>query len=188
MSLLAPLKLVLLSAIVLAEVAHAHPQGFHKKIVFTLTRHTVHALLVMDIDGGERCSLIRSGADLNHDGVLSTDETGVLKKRLVAMAMKSLKVGFSGAPVTLEISESKVNLHADPRVNESGLSVAVLLSLTHSPAANPGMAFEVEDTAPDLSTVNLQVFQVSAADAGAGVAFEGDAESGRKTSVRLGAL
>ena len=174
--------------VLLPCAALAHPQGFHKKLVFTLTRLTTQGLVMMDIDGGERCELIRSGADSNHDGVLSTGEITALKQRLVAMATKSLKVSFSGAPLLLEVTESKLNLHEDPRVNPSAISVAVLFDLSHSQAANPGMAFEVEDTAPDLSPVNLQVFQAPATDAGLTAPFEADVESGHKTSIRLGAL
>ncbi len=172
----------------ISSTALAHPQGFHKKLVFTLTRFTVQGLVLMDVDGGERCELIRSGADANHDGVLSPSETTALKQRLVAMATKSLKVSFSGAPLPLEVSEAKLNLHEDPRVNRSAISVAVLFDLRHPLPANPGMAFEVEDAAPDLSPVNLQVFQAPATDAGLASPFEADVESGRKTSIRLGEL
>jgi hypothetical protein len=168
--------------------ASAHPQGFHKRLIFTLTRLNTQGLVLMDVDGGERCSLIRSGADANHDGLLTGDELTALKARLVAMALKSLKVSYSGALVPMKMSESKLALHEDPRVGEAGLSVAILIEVTHPMPANPGMAFEVADVAPDLSAVNLQVFQASAGDAGAPLPFEADIEGGRKVSIRLGAL
>ncbi len=168
--------------------AWAHPQGFHKKLAFTLTKYGVQGLVVMDIDGGERCSLIRSGADANHDGVLSAHESGLLKKRLVALATSKVKLAFSGAPIALEVKESKINLHEDPRVGEGGLSVAILVDLVHPHDVREGMNFEVEDTAPDLSPVNLEVFQVPATDAGALPPYVGELASGEKVQIRLGAL
>ncbi len=182
------MRLAAALCVLLAGPALAHPQGFHKKLVFTLTRFTLQGVVLMDIDGGERCELIRSGADTNHDGLLAADELTALKRRLVAMALKSLVVSFSGAKVGLEPSGSKLNLHDDKRVNRSGLSVAVLFDVTYPQPANPGMAFEVEDISPDLSPVNLQVFQAPANDAGVPSPFEADVESGRKTSIRLGLL
>ncbi len=182
------MKFALAPALLAASLAWGHPQGFHKKLVFTLTRTELQALLVMDVDGGDRCALIRAGADQNHDGVLSPEETGALKKRLVAMATKSLSVAFSGARVAMVPRESKINLHQDPRVSESGLSVALVFDVRHNTPLSPGMALEVEDTAPDLSTVNLQVFQVPAGDAGIDQPFDADIASGQKTSIRLGVL
>ena len=171
-----------------ACAAWAHPQGFHKKLVITVARSELQALLVMDVDSGERCSLIRAGADSNHDGLLSPDETGALKQRLVAMATRSLKLAISGAPLSLEVKDSKVNLRQDTRVNEAGLSVAMVYELRFSSPLTPGLRLEVEDASPDLSTVILEVFQVPATDAGLGKPFAAEVESGRKTSLRLGAL
>lgn len=166
----------------------AHPEGFHKKIVFTLHKFDVQALLVMDIDGGERCSLIRAGADADHDGVLSATEAAALKNRLVAIAMQSLKVRFSGAPFALEVRESKINLHQDSGVSESGLSVAIFIDQHHREPATEGLRFEVEDQSPDRSPVNLEVFQVPAAEAGTLAPYTTELEAGRPASVRLGAL
>ncbi len=166
----------------------AHPQGFHKKIVFTLHKFDLQGLMVMDIDGGERCSLIRAGADIDHDGVLSVAETAALQKRLVAMAMKQLTVRFSGAPFAIEARESKINLHQDSSVSQSGLSVAIFIDQHHREPATEGLGFEVADQSPDRSPVNLEVFQVPAIDAGCVPVFTTELEAGRMAVVRLGAL
>ncbi len=171
-----------------ATVASAHPQGFHTKLTFTLEKGRVRGLVVMDVDAGERCRLIRSGADENHDGVLTGQEVGGLKAKLVSLATKPLKVGFSGFPLTLPVKEAKVSLHEDPRVGESGLSVAVLLELEHAYPVTPGLSFEVEDRAPDGSTVVVEVFQAQGGPGAFEPPFRQEVESGKKVRIRVGTL
>ena len=177
-----------MSLCLLATVAQAHPQGFHKRLVFTLTKTGGEGLVVMDVDSGDRCALIRAGADANKDGRLSPEETGALKQKLVAMATRALKLSFSSAPIAAVVKESKLSLREDLGVSTSGLSVAVLLDLSHPQEVTPGMRFEVEDTSPDLSTIRLQVFQASDGQEPAEPAFDAALESGKVARVRLGSL
>ncbi len=143
----------------------------------------------MDVDGGDRTELIRAGADANRDGVLDPAETGALKKKLTAMATRALKLWISGYPIAIEAKDTKVSLKNDNRVGKAGLSVAVLLELKHPYAVTPGMSLWLEDTAPDLSTVEVEVIQHPAADAGPGEPpVQKTLPSGERLIVRLGAL
>jgi hypothetical protein len=171
-------RVVLLGAL-LACSAAAHPKGFHKKVLVTLTHARVSALVVMDVDSGDRCLLLREAVDSNRDGKLEGEELGKLKERLVKMATSTLALGLSGAPLKLQVKDTKLNLREDPRANDSPLSVAVLLELDHKDAISPGMKLEFTDTAPDQSTVVLQVFQEGMAEA----PFEAEVKSGVKTLV-----
>lgn len=173
-------RTLLLALTLVASTAFAHPQGFHKKLTFTLTKTKVSALIVMDVDAGERCLLLREAVDSNRDGVLAGEEVAQLKDRLVKMATRPLKLSISGAPLPVVVKEAKVSLREDHRANDSAVSVAVLVELEH-PASTPGMEFEVEDISPDQSTIVLQVFQEGAKDA----PFQEEVKSGVKTKVRL---
>lgn len=168
----------------LACAAGAHPTGFHKKLTVTLTRTQVTALVVMDVDAGDRCLLLREAADSDRDGWLAGDEVATLKARLTKLATAQLRVALSGAPLRLEVKAAKVTLRRDRRAGDGPLSVAVLLALTHPHPVGPGLAFEVQDAAPDLSAVVVQVFQQGVA----GAPFEAEVPSGAKATVRLGAL
>lgn len=176
-------RALLALTVVLAATAFAHPSGFHKKLTFTLTKTTVTGLVVMDVDSGERCRLLREASDEDRNGLLEGDEVAALKKRLVAMATRNLKLGLSGAPLPVEVKETKLSLREDKRANDSPLSVAVLIELKHPHEVSEGMQFEVEDTAPDLSTIVVQVVQESAEPP-----LQVELESGKKTKVRLGKL
>jgi hypothetical protein len=175
-------------AALLAATALAHPQGFHKKLTFTLTRTTVSGLVVMDVDSGSRCAVLRQAADADGDGRLKGAEVTQLKERLAAMALRTLKLGISGAATAVTPKESKLSLHEDPRVGEGGLSVAVLVELRHPHAVSEGLHFEVTDTSPDLSPVVVQVFQAAAKGATPEAPFEVELEAGKTASVRLGRL
>lgn len=164
-----------------ATTAFAHPTGFHKKLTITVTKTKVSALIVMDVDSGERCLLLREAVDSNRDGVLSGDEVAKLKERLVKMATSPLKLGISGAPLLIATKESKLSLREDRRANDSPLSVAVLFEIPLSPTPGEGTQLEVTDTAPDQSTIVLQVFQ-------SGETLEKEVSSGVVTRVRLGVL
>ena len=74
---------LLLAVLLVGLTALGHPMGFHKKLTFTLTKSKVSALIVLDVDSGERCLLLREAMDSNRDGVLSGDEVAQLKDRLV---------------------------------------------------------------------------------------------------------
>lgn len=161
--------------------AFAHPTGFHKKLTFTLTKTKLSALVVMDVDSGERCLMLREAVDSNRDGLISGDEIAKLKERLVKMATSRLKLGISGAPLHFTVAEAKLSLREDRRANDAPLSVAVLFELSLTPTPGAGTQLEVSDVAPDQSTVVLQVFQ-------SGEAFEREVASGVTTRVRLGAL
>lgn len=167
--------------LLLALPALGHPQGFHKKLTFTLTQARVSGLLVMDVDAGERCLLLREAADSNRDGVLSGDELTQLKDRLVKLMIRPLKLWVSSAPLPVVVKESKLSLREDRRANDSPLSVAVLVEMEHRDALRPGMRLEVEDVSPDASTIVLQVFQEGATEP----PFEQEVQSGTKTKIRL---
>ena len=104
-------------AVLFATTAYGHPQGFHKKLTFTLTKTKVSALIVMDVDAGERCLLLREAVDSNRDGQLAGEEIAQLKDRLVKMATRPLKLSISGAPLPVVGKESKVSLREDRRAN-----------------------------------------------------------------------
>ena len=177
----ATLSRPLLLGVLLALPALAHPQGFHKKLTFTLTKTKVSALIVMDVDAGERCLLLREPADSNRDGMLSGEEVAQLKDRLVKMATRPLKLSISGAPIPLTVKETKLSLREDRRANDSALSVAVLVEIELSQAMGVGMSFEVEDVSPDQSTIVVQVFQEGDKDP----PFQEEVKSGVKTKIRI---
>jgi hypothetical protein len=179
---------VTLAAAFLAATSLAHPQGFHKKLTFTLTKTAITALVVMDVDSGARCAVLRQAADGDSDGLLAGAEVTALKERLAEMALRTLALGVSGAPVAVTVKESKLSLRGDPRVSESGLSLALLVEVRHPHAVSEGMAFEVTDTSPDLSPVMVQVFQAAAKGAAPEAPVQIELEAGKTASVRLGRL
>ena len=164
-----------------ATSAHAHPTGFHKKLTVTLTKKTISALVVMDVDSGDRCLLLREPVDSNRDGLITGEEVTKLKARLVKLATSPLKFSISGAPIPLTIKDTRLSLRDDKRANDSPLSVAVLIEIEHASEVSPGMHFEVEDIAPDQSTIVLQVFQEGSKEK----PFEAEMPSGVKTKVRF---
>lgn len=164
-----------------ATAAFAHPTGFHKKLTITVTKTKLSALIVMDVDSGERCLLLREAVDSNRDGVLAGDEVAKLKERLVKMATSPLKLGISGAPLRILNSQSKLSLREDRRANDAPLSVAVMIEIPLSPTPGEGTQLEVTDTSPDQSTIVLQVFQAEET-------LEKEVSSGVTTRVRLGVL
>lgn len=166
-------------------MAVAHPTGFHKKITVTVTDTKLSALLVMDVDSGQRCVLLREAADSNRDGVISGEEVKELKARLVKLVTKPLLVSISSSPVVLTVVDTKLSLRDDRRANDSPLSVAVLAEFTYAKhALGEGMELEIEDIAPDQSTIAVQVFQAGAKEP----PFEQEVKSGVKTKIRLGKL
>ncbi|MDX2013859.1 MAG: hypothetical protein SFW67_26925 [Myxococcaceae bacterium] len=179
----------LLVGLLAAATARAHPEGFHVRAVFTLTKTAVTGLVVMDVDGGERCELMRAGADTNRDGTLSDDEKRGLERRLVSLVLKPLKVGLSSYAVPLKVQEVKLNLRQDASVSRSAVSVALLLEANHPYEVSPGMHFEFETVTPDGSPVRLEVLQAADPSDGAPEPdFRRDVESGRRARVRLGLL
>jgi hypothetical protein len=166
----------------------AHPQGFHKRVTLELWSTSITGLVVMDVDGGERCELLRAGADLNRDGLLDPSETKALKKKLTTLATRALKLWISGYPVAVEVKDAKVTLKEDSRVSQTGVSVAVLLEMRHPYAVTPGMSLWLEDSAPDGSHVEIEVFQHGLADAGTLAPVKRSAGSAERVTVRLGAL
>lgn len=182
------MRLVLALVLLGAATAWAHPEGFHARFVFTLTKTAVTGLLVLDVDSGERCELLRAGADANHDGVLSKPERAALLTKLSSFLTKPLKLGISGYPLPLTVTESKLNLRDDDSVSRKGLSVALLLELKHPYEVSPGMHFEVETVTPDQSAVRLEVLQTPAKDEPAEPDFREEVPSGKRVRVRLGAL
>lgn len=177
-----------LAVLLFAATALAHPQGFHKKLTFTLTKTTLTGLVVMDVDAGARCTVLRQAADADSDGLVKGAEVTALKERLAAMALRTLKLGVSGAAIAVTVKESKLSLREDPRVGESGLSLALLVEVRHLHAVSEGMALEVTDTSPDLSPVVVQVFQAAAKGAAPEAPFQLELEAGKTASVRLGRL
>jgi hypothetical protein len=177
-----------LNALAVLALVLAHPQGFHKRVTLELWSTSISGLVVMDIDSGERCELLRAGADTNRDGLLDQTETAALKKKLTTLATRALKLSISGYPVAVEVKETKVSLKEDSRVSKTGVSVAVLLQMRHPYAVTPGMSLALEDAAPDASHVEVEVFQHALADAGEEPAFRQSMGSKERVTVRLGAL
>jgi hypothetical protein len=172
-----------------AAPARAHPEGFHQRAVFTLTKTVVTALVVMDVDAGERCELLRAGADTNHDGVLAEAEKRALEKKLSSLVLKPLKVGLSSYVVPLKVLEAKLNLRGDQTVSRAGVSVALLLEANHPYEVSPGMHFEFETVTPDGSPVRLELFQAAdPTEEAPEPDFRQEVESGKRARVRLGRL
>ncbi len=161
-----------------AVVAHAHPTGFHKKLTFTLEERTLTALIILDVDAGERCLLLREAVDENRDGLLRGAEVEKLRERLLKMATSPLKLGLSGAPLAFTVRDVKLSLRNEVRANDAPLSLAVLIDVPLSSAPRTGMTLEVTDTSPDQSPVVVQVFQRAAT-------FEKEVSSGVTTLVRV---
>ena len=168
--------------------ASAHPRGFHKKILFTAQRTSLEALVVMDVDGAERTRGLRAAADKDGNGKLSPAELQDLKQKVVAMATHALKLSMSGAPVPVVVQESKLSVHGDFGISDAGFSLAALLVMKHPQPVTPGLKLVIEDQAPDLSEVAVEVYQVTLADAGAAEPTRADLKPGEKLEVRLGAL
>ena len=167
----------------MAGSALAHPQGFHERLAVTVAKSSLTALLVLDVDGGDRCALLRAGADEDHDGQLSKPELTALKAKLLAMATKNLKLSISGFPLELTVRESKLSTREDLRASDTGLSLAALVEVTFPKDVGAGMSLEVDITSPDLSPVVVEVFQ-----AGDEPPARVEAEAGKKIRFRLGAL
>ncbi len=172
-------RALLLLGLLVASTAFGHPSGFHKKLTVTLTKTKVSALIVMDVDSGDRCLLLREAVDSNRDGLITGAEVTRLKEQLVKLATRPLKLSISTAPLALVIKETKVSLRDDPRANDAALSVAVLVEIEHAHPVSTGMEFEIEDTSPDQSTIVLQVFQDGVKP------FQEEVKSGVKTKVRF---
>ena len=170
-----------------ATAAQAHPQGFHKKVVLNVSRYRIDGLITMDVDGGERCRLIRDGADANRDGVLSGDEVKALKDKLLRLATLALKLSLSGFPVPPQVKDVKLDLRKDRAVSESGVSIAVLLEDPHPAAVHVGTELVVEDASPDQSPVHVEVNQ-ALPDGGVEPPAATELEPGVKWKVRLGPL
>lgn len=150
----------LLGVALLASLAWAHTSGFHKRLLFTVGDAGIDALVVMDVDGGERVRLIRAGADTDHDGALSADEALALKGRLVSMATRALTVHLSRAPVSMLLRDSKLDLRGDLRAeSDTAVSVAVLMRPRDVIRAWSGLELQVSDAAPDGSPIVVEVFQ-----------------------------
>jgi hypothetical protein len=171
----------------LAVTADAHPRGFHKKLVLTAYRARLEGLMSMDADGAERTRGLRAAADADGDGKLSKSELKQLQDRVVKLAIGSLKLEISGAKIPVEVKDAKLNVHGDFTVSDSGLSVAVLLMMKHPHEVTPGMTLVVEDRAPDLSEVPVEVYQARTGDAGVEVQ-KAELKVGDKMKVRLGPL
>lgn len=172
--------------VALAGVAQAHPQGFHLRATFTVAKDSVQGVLALDVDAGERCRLLRAGADLDHDGLLAGAEVAGLKERLAGLILRPLVLGVSGAPLAVKVLETRLSLREDRRAQDGGLSVAVLLEATLPRGVFPGSELELTLASPDVSTVVLEVFQASAA--GPEAPLRQEVASGARTKVRLGAL
>ena len=177
-----------LALLLFAGVAEAHPRGFHKKLVLTAYKTRLEGLLSMDCDGGERTRGLRAAADVDGDQKLSKAELKALQARLVKLATESLKLDISSAKVAVEVKEAKLNVRGDFTVSDAGLSVAVLMVMKHPHSVTPGMTLTVEDRAPDLSHVGLEVYQATGGDGGTGEASKVELENGQKHQVRLGVL
>jgi|CXWL01.1.fsa_nt_gi hypothetical protein len=176
----------LISALLLvAAVAHAHPEGFHKRIALTVTRDGLDGLLTMDVDGGERCELMRAGADTNRDGLLQPAEVAALKAKLLKLAMVALQLEVSGYKLTVQTVESKISLKEEPRVAKAGLSLAVMLKVDFPQKATPGLELRLRDTAPDEAPVQVHIYPQLAGDGGSSADVSRELNKGEVLAVRL---
>lgn len=173
-----------LALLTCAAVAGAHPSGFHVKVTVTAARQQLSGLVVMDVDSGERCLLLREAVDADRDGVLSADEVAKLKERLVKLATSRLELGLSGAKLRVEVKDTKLSLRDDRRANDAPLSIAVLFEVPVTSPLAEGMTLEVTTVAPDQSHVVVQVFQAGAT----APPFQQEVPSGAAARVRLGRL
>ncbi len=177
--------LVLGAVLGFASVAHAHQAGFHKRLTITASKYEIEALVVMDMDAGERALLLRSAADVDHDGRLDDAEAAALKDRLVRMATRALELSLGGAPLPNTVVGSKLSLREDFRAADGGLSVAVHVRIRHPLEVVEGMSLGVKDTAPDFSAIHVEVFQSAEPSEPASSV---EVKSGAKHLVRLGRL
>lgn len=166
----------------------AHPEGFHKRLALTVTRDGVDGLLTMDVDGGERCELMRAGADGNRDGVLQKDEIAALHSKLLKLAMQGLQLEVSGYRLTVQTVESKISLKDDPRVAKVGLSVAAMVKVDFPKKATPGLELRIKDASPDESPVQVNVFPQLQNDGGSAEDVSKELNKGETLTVRLPAL
>src|SRR4051812_32542303 len=102
---------------VIAAALLAHPQGFHERIALSVSRQAVDGLLVLDVDSGERAKLMRAGADINRDGVISGEERKALQNKLVQLATQGLKLSLSGFPLTVKVTDIKMSTRDDKEVS-----------------------------------------------------------------------
>jgi hypothetical protein len=171
------------AAVLLSATAIAHDKGFHKKLLLTVTRESVELLVAMDIDGNERTAGLRAGADANHDGVISGEEAQGLKKKLVRLAEEPVRVAVSGYALSFEDVDAKVDLRGDRRVDDTGISVAVLRRARWPGKPIAGMTLSVSDESPDPSPVAVEV-HVQAEDGG-DVVTSAELDRGKSVSARL---
>lgn len=162
------------------QLAHAHPKGFHKRVTLTVSAQLLTALVVMDVDSGRQCLMLREAADSNRDGAVRGEEVTALKGRLAKLATQHLRVSLSGAEVSLNPKEAKLSLRDDLRTGDGPLSVAVLLEAPLH-RIHEGTTVELTDKAPDGSAVAVQIFQDTEEKP-----FEHELASGRSVQVRIG--
>lgn len=174
-------------AALISDSAHAHPVGYHKRLLLTVSRQRVDAVLVMDIDGSDNAQLFRAQADADQDGRLSKAETGALKKKLSQLALHDLKLSVSTYPLSLRELDSKVSLREDFGVTKTGLSVALMLEAKTPLPMTDGLSLEIQDSAPDKSPVTIEV-SGQMADGGAQDLGRTELPAGGKWRVRLGSL
>ncbi len=165
----------------------AHAAGFHERLALSLSAQNVDGLLVMDVDGGEQAKLIRAGADVNRDGVLSPPERAALQKKLVSMAMAGLKLGISGFPLTVQVTDVKLSLRNDEGVGEGGMSLALMLAASVRSPIGEGMKLEIEASSPDSSHVVVEV-SASRPDGGVEAVERRELVAKEKWTVRVGGL
>jgi hypothetical protein len=168
-----------------AATAFAHAQGVHVKLGLTVGRTHAVGLLVMDVDAGSRCEVLRLAADANHDGKLTGEERQALKARLQGLALQGLVVSVAGLKLPVTVQEAKLSLREDDRANDSGLSLAVLFEVRPPRPVEEGAPLEVQARSPDVSAVPVTVAQVTERE----VPDTSKAlEPGESLQVRLGRL
>lgn len=173
--------------VVVLAVVLAHAAGFHERLALSVSRQNVDGLLVVDLDAGEQAKLIRAGADANRDGVLAPGERAVLQKKLVAMALAGLKLGLSGYPLVVQVTDVKLSLRSDDAVSEAGLSVALMLAASVKSPIGEGIKLQVEATSPDSSHVIVEV-SASRPDGGVEAIEKKELQAKEQWEVRVGAL
>ncbi len=118
----------MLAAVFSVATAAAHQIGWHKTLQFVVRPDSMTLLLTIDSPRGKESLLQRANADRNGDRVLDADERQVLKAALMKLGMKSLQIKRGDVPATWSVEEAKVDVRGSTAVDETPVSMAVVLA------------------------------------------------------------
>jgi hypothetical protein len=141
------------------QPAHGHARGTHKRLLLTISDQRVEVLVTLDVDEGERATLLRRGADRDGSGRLEGPEVAALRERLTRLALRPVEIRVGGYPVRLAATEAKLSLRGEEGAQHGGLNVAVLARAELPQPPREGMVLEVADASPDGSRVRVEAQQ-----------------------------